>query len=415
MSFTFRSVGVVIATTLFTILVTTREVRAEMPAENRNADVLILTNGDRLTGQLNLIDDLNVEIENNSLGLMKVPWSAIQQVKAGKGGWMLASPESGSTMKNYSAFTVGTFRLVGGTLSVRIDDEQIQVPTGAAILLQRAKDTQLTKQEHDASPPMSPPVKAPLPMPAKFELGINGPQSVVDGTTSQETFGGNINAFYRPQPLCGPASWYTAMFLSASHNRNWKVGSAANVTDTYDGNASLKNEVYKGSLTSFVIVGDIFGNSSLGVGLQQSYGAGLSRVFYSTACDGKSHNDILSFAGTATMRYLHQRLYSPGNSDDFAGLNLQSSLSYTPLFKDRKGNQVERVSGDITLWAMPTLNDISGIQAGGQVTISSPLTSTLSLALKEEDDFINNAPKAKRKNYLKSGVTVTYTFPAAPH
>jgi hypothetical protein len=379
-----------------------------------NDDVLVLTNGNQLTGRLTRIDESSVEIFHSSMGQVKVPWSGVDHAEATESEWTIVL--SGNTAGAHSRLTRGTFRFVTGLLDVRIDNEAVRLPAGAAILLQKAETRQLSKQEHDAGPPTPPTAKASSqPALSKFEIGVNAPQTVVDGTQSQETFGGNVAAFYRPQPLCGPASWYTAMFLSAAHNRNWKVHSAANVTDTYDADLSLKNEISKGSRTSWVLVADLFGNSSLGVGLQQSYGGGLSRVLYTNTCNGTSQHGIVSIAGSATIRYLHERLYAPGTSAEFAGLNFQSSMSFTPLFKDKKGNQVERISGDITLWTMPTLNDIRGIQTGGQVTISSPLTSSLSIALKEEDDFINNAPKAKRKNYLKSGVTLTYTFPAPPH
>jgi hypothetical protein len=57
------------------------------------------------------------------------------------------------------------------------------------------------------------------------------------------------------------------------------------------------------------------------------------------------------------------------------------------------------------------LNDARAVQAGGSLGISFPLGKSLSLSVTGEDDFFNNAPKAKRKNYVKSAVTVTYTFP----
>ena len=59
------------------------------------------------------------------------------------------------------------------------------------------------------------------------------------------------------------------------------------------------------------------------------------------------------------------------------------------------------------------LNEGRAVQAGGSFGIFVPLNKSLSVGLTEEDEFFNNAPKAKRKNYLKNALTVTYTFPAA--
>jgi hypothetical protein len=63
---------------------------------------------------------------------------------------------------------------------------------------------------------------------------------------------------------------------------------------------------------------------------------------------------------------------------------------------------------------MPALNDIHAIQAGGQLSVNSPIRDWLTISVTEEDDFINNAPKAKRKNYSKSSLTLKYTFPPPP-
>jgi hypothetical protein len=60
---------------------------------------------------------------------------------------------------------------------------------------------------------------------------------------------------------------------------------------------------------------------------------------------------------------------------------------------------------------MPTANDISATQAGGLAQLSFPLTSSLSLQIQQEDDFVNNAPKLRRKNYSRSAVTIGFTFP----
>jgi hypothetical protein len=388
----------------------------EMHDARRASDVVILTNGDRVSGELTRVDNVTVEIRSASLGVLKIPWDAVRKVTASGGRWARETDGGISEAAlRYANFNLAEFRLIAGNVEARIDSSEIQVTAGSVVVLDKDNAKQEIRPDHTAGPPVAPPVKKPAAVPAALQFGVDAPQTVVDGTTSQETFGGNVRLLYRAVPLCGAASWSTATYLSASHNRNWKVKSPANVTDTYDGIVTLTNQLFKGSKTSFFAMGDLFGNSSLGIGLQQSYGGGLSRVLYASVCAGKPHNYILSVAGRSSLRYIHQRLYSPGKNLELAGLNFQGSVSYTPLFKDSKGAAVERFSSDLTLWAMPTVNEIRAIQAGGSLSISAPLTDRLSIAINEEDDFINNAPKAKRKNYLKSGLTLSYTFPAAPH
>jgi hypothetical protein len=87
---------------------------------------------------------------------------------------------------------------------------------------------------------------------------------------------------------------------------------------------------------------------------------------------------------------------------------------YGPYYTDSAGAQKLRFTITEMIYVTPMLNDARAIEAGGFVKLNVPLGKSLSIGLTEEDDFFNNAPKAKRKNYIKSALTVTYTFPAPP-
>lgn len=189
------------------------------------------------------------------------------------------------------------------------------------------------------------------------------------------------------------------------------------VTDTYDATLSLKNGIGSSDRSSWYIVADEWGNSSLGIGLQQSYGGGISRLFWSNECDGSNpkppEHYRFAISGDSSIRYVRQRLYAPaGNTRDLVGVRVSENLVYAPLSKDSAGNSRQWFTIDQTLWVMPILNETKAIQAGGSLNFSFPITKSLSLSLGEEDDFINNAPKTKRKNYLKSSLSLTYSFPA---
>ncbi len=381
-----------------------------------NPDSITFSDGDRVSGKITRIDKSEVEIESGSLGLLKVPWLNIVEVRATDGRWARQHVNTSKVpISDSSSFKIVINTNVDGTLGANIDTSNVDLPPGFTLLLDKALIAVVAKADRNAAPVTAPPaVKAPLPPPAKFQVGLDAPQSVVDGSSSQEIFGGNVSAYFRPQALCGPASWNGAILLAATHNRSWKIKSTAILTDTYDADFYLKNQLFKGSKTSLLLIGDEFGNSSLGMGLQQSYGGGLSRVLFTSVCDAKPRNYIFTLAGDTTVRYVKQRLYAPGVKDDFAAVDIRGSMSYTPIFKDRQGNPVEHFGIDFSLWTMPAFNDVRAIQAGGQMSINAPLNDKLTLGLTEEEDFINNAPLAKRKSYVKSALSVTYTFPAPP-
>jgi hypothetical protein len=268
------------------------------------------------------------------------------------------------------------------------------------------------RQEHTAAGPVvaSPTKPAATSVLSSVQIALNAPESVVVGTQNQNTFGGSLLVLLNLPGLCSVSPWYTAMSLSATHDRKWKVKSAPTVTDTFDGTLKVGHSVFGKS--DWYAVAGVFGNSSLGVGLQQAYGTGLSTLFYSSDCSGKTRKYRLSVTGDLGFRYIHQRLYAPGGRLNLAGIRPSADFTYTKLRTGGSGPPSEVFSATLSLWAMPMVNNIQATQAGGLFQLSFPLTKSLSLALQQEDDFVNNAPKLKRKNYLRTGATISYTFPA---
>jgi len=269
-------------------------------------------------------------------------------------------------------------------------------------------DVKTASQEHKAAGPstaVAPPTPTPSPSMA-VQLSLNAPESVVVGTQNQNTFGGTLRILGKLPGLCAASNWSTALLLSANHSRTWKVKSAPNVTDTFDGTLSLNNKAF--GKTDWYVVGDVFGNSSIGVGLQQSYGGGLSRILYSTDCNDATRNYKLTVTGDVGVRYIWQRLYAPGVKDNFVGIRPDLGISYSRL---AKGTSTELFNTNLTLWTMPVVGEAQATQAGGSFQFTVPLNKSLSISLTQEDDFVNNAPKLRRKNYLKTGATLTLTFP----
>jgi hypothetical protein len=317
-----------------------------------------------------------------------------------------------SAVPSLDVLTLKNGDRISGVITSRTA-ELIQLRTmSLGVVTVRAADVanlQLPNQEHKAAGPVLP-APSPNAVPSTFiQISLNAPETVIVGTQNQNTFGGNLRFLSDLPNLCSASSWYTALLLSANHDRKWKVKSAPNVTDTFDGTLSLNNKAF--GKTDWYVVADLFGNSSIGVGLQQGYGGGLSRVLYSNGCNHTEANYSIALTGDLGVRYVWQRLYAPGVKSDFVGIRPNLSLSYSKLAGSTKKEQFSTL---LSLWAMPMVNDSQATQAGGAFQFSVPLNKSLSIAFVQEDDFVNNAPKLRRKNYLKSGATVTYTFPPSP-
>jgi hypothetical protein len=320
-----------------------------------DSDVIVLKNQDRISGQILSESAASIKLRSDVLGILMIPRDK--------------------------------------TSEVRRHSKEINAPTGPVVAV----------------------ASSPVPHPNNsVQVSLNAPETIVDGTQSQETLGGTVRLLMNQPDLCSPSSWQTALLISANHSRTWKVHSAAIVTDTFDGTLSVNDKAF--GRTDWYLVSDFFGNSSIGVGLQQSYGGGLSTIFYSTTCPNKGNrNYVLDLTGDIGVRYVHQRLYAPSGLLNLAGIRPATNIVYTRLSRASDGTTKDLFSLKLSLWAMPTVNRIKAVQAGGSFQFSIPMTDTLSLSLGEDDVYINNAPKLRRKNYLKNSATLTYTFPSKPN
>jgi hypothetical protein len=376
------------------------------------SDAIVFKNGDHLSGTLERVDNDSVQLHSAALGELTIRWTDIAEVESRDHDWKWEGRAEGIGAPGVR-FRNAVMRTVDSAVVMQAETQTVPIPKGAALMVE--------KQEHPTAgltQLMNPKASPSLPPDTSFALSLNAPQSVVIGTQSQYVFGGNFRVLHNEPNLCSAPSWFSSLLGAANHNKSAKVGNPDVVTDTYDGTLTLSNRL--GSETQFAGYGvaDLYGNSSLGIGLQQSYGFGINHPLYTNGCEGstaiepKGHR--LTINGDASIRYIHQRLYAPGGTNDLAGLRLAEDLLYV-LYggKDKSGTPKELFSISQSLWVTPMLNEGRAVQAGGSFGIFVPLNKSLSVGLTEEDEFFNNAPKAKRKNYLKNGVTVTYTFPAA--
>ena len=330
--------------------------------------IVVFKNGDVLSGKMIHSDEDIVEIESAALGGLKIHWTDVTEVRTKEG--VLKAPT----------------RVV----------QKAEEHTASGML-------ELAKQK-----------RAPTPPETSISVSLNAPESVAIGTESQYVFGGSFGIQHNLPNLCALPSWEPSLLASANHNKSFEKGGAATVTDTYDGTLSLSNKLGSTQLAGYGLA-DVWGNSSLGVGLQQSYGIGVNRMLHTNACDGakvsqrKGHR--LEIEGKADVRYVHQRLYSPGGSHDLAGLHLGEDLEYELYRKDKNAKSKTVFSITQSLWVTPMLNNGKAFQAGGDLQLAIPINESFSIGFDERDDFVNNAPLAKRKNYLQSSITIKYTFP----
>lgn len=386
--------------------------KAQAESASDVSDAVVLKNGDHISGTVVRVDTDVVQLQSAALGELTIRWVDIAELESRNHTWKWRE-QGQRDLTPAATFRNIVMRHVGSDVVIESDSQTVTIPKGASLLVE--------KQEHPTAgltQLMSPKTSPAPPADTSFAISLNAPESIVVGSQSQYVFGGSFRVLHNELDLCAAPSWFSSLLTAANHNKSFKVGSPAVVTDTYDGTLSVTNKL--GSATHFAGYGvaDLFGNSSLGVGLQQSYGLGITHPLYSNGCRGSTavqpDRHRLTVNGDASVRYIHQRLYAPGGSENLAGLRLSEDLLYILYSRAKSGERRELFSITESLWVTPMLNEAKAVQAGGSFGVYFPLSKALSVGVTEEDEYFNNAPKAKRKNYIKSALSVTYTFPPAP-
>lgn len=219
--------------------------------------------------------------------------------------------------------------------------------------------------------------------PSIWALNINAPESIVQGTQSQQQFGG----LFRTDLYAGDQNHF-AFVASGSHQHNLSLHKPGTRTDIYDSVAQMSHV----NTHQFGIygVGEWFLNTSLGMAAERSVGGGLLFPSFSSKSGNLYANTWLDF------RYFNERLYS-GKKLNLAGAVVHGEVDYTP----------SNASWFITFGtaAKPMFNDFGASQVSGSFTFTLPISTHVCATLTPADDtYIGNSPTGFRRNYLKSSV-----------
>lgn len=366
-------------------------------------DVLVLTNGDNISGHLLKAGPESVVLENDILGVVTIPSSHVSSVRRGNQPSVLQTSGGGKAVPEPTFHNAVLPGAANDTL------KNSQAPTASSVT--GDFDGQLGQETSQTGKAPASAGKASDP---SIQVTLHAPESFMNGTESQNTLGGSFRLLVRPEDLCGAPSWSTTLALSGNHDRTWvHAAPIPPITiDEFDGTLSVSNRISKGDPTAFYLIGDVLGNSALGVALQQSYGGGLSRSLYTSGCGPhRAQNYVLIVSGDAGMRYVHDRFDAPAQPVDLASARIGMKLSYIPFRTNKDGSKSPKFAFRVGIWTMPAVNDLRQTQAGGTTALSLFLSKAITLTFNEEDDYFSHTPKFHRKNFSRSGVTLGYSFP----
>jgi hypothetical protein len=226
-----------------------------------------------------------------------------------------------------------------------------------------------------------------------FSVSINA--ALLSATQHQQTYGGDVELMKNwnlAPAACGWPHQRTLLQLIPSYDDKKGKKPPANITQNYDGRLQhlifLKNDKY---YTSFD--GDFYHNNSLGVYFQQTYSTGLGALFLS--------NHVELDGGLAV---LGEHFYPPTKSVSLVGTRLSERVSIPLNFIMGKPTLSE------TGVFIPVFNQSDAWQVRGVATLFWLLPKGVSLSVKGFDDYLRNAPSAFTKNYVKTTLSIGYTF-----
>jgi len=350
----------------------------------RTTDRITFENGDILTGRVLTIRSDSVSFCNLALGQISISPKSIKRIettnRTGDRIVMDALQEPASGFPE--AIVPGSEHGVG----LELENQQFRTSL-AALSFRDMLDFPI---EQAAATTPKPPTRVSDPN-LRWFFNINAPASIAFGTTSQETYGGQMDLELYEGKLN-----HSKMWAGGTYNRSWQVGSASISTDTFDGYLQQSRSL-GANRGGFYGRAEWFLNTALGMALQQSFGAG----YYSP--DKKA--GPFEFKWLVDLRYFNERLYNTAGELNLLGSRFEGQLTYRK--KDAADPNKTKYSLISRSWVNPMWNKESALQAFTTFQISIPFGRSFCLNFSPiEDDYLRNAPIGKKRSYLTSSATL---------
>jgi hypothetical protein len=344
------------------------------------SDQIIFLNGDRLSGELIEVTADTIRFKTAAMGEVTVKWETIKEVASNE-KWVVTNPQKKFDADAFSSFSRAIITRPGASPALQLDDKPpvtLSANSVAEFGIQKPTARQLAEC---LGPYPDDPFRRQT---TSWFLGVNAPESLVNGTQSQQQFGGIAALDVCEQTKLN----HTVLSAGGQHTRTWKIHQPSITTDVFDGTLTQKHLFHRPDGAGIYGVADFFFNNSLGMALQKSFGAGfLSPQF-------KKGN--FSYTALADVRYFNERLYSNQPSLNLAGVRVDGQAKYT----------LHKFSINGHAWINPMFNDAKALQGLASIGPRLTLNPWVCLSLTEEDDYLGNSPAGKRKNYFSSSLTL---------
>jgi hypothetical protein len=344
-------------------------------------DVLLFTDGERLTGQFVRSSGTSLTFKSDALGEVNVDWSKVKELQSSvkvaviPKGLKLRKPSDATSIRQ-------------GILSVQ--DQQVhlaaETPGSNAAPIPVADAGQIVDQAGFQ--------KALEHQPGFFEAWkgtVTVGAAVVNATQDSESFTGAVS-LVRSIPT---ENWLdprnrTSLNLAAAYGEVTQPGTPSIKTAIFHGDAE-RDEYFKPRLYFFG-QGAFDHNFSQGLDLEQTYSGGIGITVIQRA------NETLDLK--TSVSYLRQQFQGAPDQDLIGS-----------IFAEAFNRRFKRLTFDQNLTFTPAWNNTNAYSAAFNAIFTLPLYKRLNASAGFIDSFLNDPAPSFRKNSAQITFGLTYALP----
>ncbi len=339
-------------------------------------DVLLFTDGERLTGHFVKSSGASLTFHSDALGDITVDWSKVKELQSS--AKVAVIPKGVRLRKRSEAASIPQGTLSMQDQQVHLAEPPKSIPVGDAGQIVDQADFQ----------------KALSHQPGFFEAWkgtVTVGAAVVNATQDSESFTGAVSLVRAiPTETWLEPSNRTSLNLSAAYGEVTQPATPSIKTSIFHGDAE-RDEYFSPRLYVFG-QGAFDHNFSQGLDLQQTYSGGMGITLIERA------NETLDLK--ASVSYIRQ---------EFDGAPNQELIG--SIFAEAFNRKFKRLTLDQHLTLTPTWNDTNAAAAAFNALLAMPLYKRLNASAGFIDSYLNNPAPGFRKNSVQITVGLTYALP----
>jgi hypothetical protein len=361
-----------------------------------DADVIVFTNGDELTGKLVSAAGGNVVFKSDMAGQLTIPFDHIKELKSGE---QFALLRKGAPAKKVAA-PVGAVQVANKMVTITPPDEPAAAATDGDVAYL------VNKAEYERE----------MSRKAGFIQGWNGKvtggATVVRSTTSGTTLTAGVS-LVRTEPDVPwlPARNRTTIDVVENYGKSTAQGAIPQTTPPTPSVTTLtsifhadgeRDEYFKP--TVFALADTAFDhNYAQGLSFQQIYGGGVG---WTAIKNGHQQLDVKVDAHYELQKFIT----TPVNGSVAATVPNRSLIGST-FFESYLRDLPHKISFTETGSYLPAWNDLGDYAGNLTAALSLPVYRKLAATISSTDNYLNEPSPGYRKNSLQLVTGVTYTLP----